>query len=39
MLYRLADEHAAALVAEAIKQAEHTVSNGQIPAHHHTPHP
>lgn len=39
VLYRLADEHAAALVSEAIKQAEHTVSTGQIPPHHHTPHP
>ncbi|MGP5930460.1 ArsR/SmtB family transcription factor [Corynebacterium glyciniphilum] len=33
--YRLADEHVFTLVSEAVKQAEHTVSNGQIPPHHH----
>lgn len=36
VLYQLADEHAAALVAEAVKQAEHSVSNG-LPPHHHQP--
>lgn len=35
--YRLADEHAATLVLEAIKQAEHAVANGQMPPHHHPP--
>lgn len=35
VLYRLADEHALALVIEAIKQAEHAVSQGHIPPHHH----
>lgn len=35
VLYRLADEHAVALVIEAIKQAEHSVANGQVPPHHH----
>ncbi|WP_053386200.1 ArsR/SmtB family transcription factor [Leucobacter japonicus] len=35
--YRLTDEHALALVTEAIKQAEHAVSNGQLPPHHHAP--
>ena len=39
VLYRLADEHALALVTEAIKQAEHAVSNGQIPPHHAAPRP
>lgn len=39
VLYRLTDEHAVALVVDAIKQAEHAVSNGQIPPHHHTPRP
>jgi len=34
VLYRLADEHALALVVEAIKQAEHAVANGQTPMHH-----
>ncbi|MCJ7858198.1 ArsR/SmtB family transcription factor [Corynebacterium kalidii] len=33
--YRLADEHVFNLVSEAVKQAEHTVSNGQSPPHHH----
>lgn len=35
VLYRLADEHALAVVVEAIKQAEHAVAGGQIPPHHH----
>lgn len=35
VLYRLTDEHAVALVVEAIKQAEHAVANGHIPPHHH----
>lgn len=35
--YRLTDEHALAVVIEAIKQAEHAVANGQVPPHHHTP--
>lgn len=37
VLYQLTDEHAVALVVEAIKQAEHAVANGQIPPHHHAP--
>ncbi|WP_235586581.1 ArsR/SmtB family transcription factor [Kocuria rhizophila] len=37
VLYRLTDEHAVALVVEAIKQAEHAVANGHIPPHHHAP--
>lgn len=37
VLYRLTDEHALALVLEAIKQAEHAVANGQIPPHHYAP--
>lgn len=37
VLYRLVDEHAGLLVAEAIKQAEHAVANGQIPPHHRSP--
>jgi DNA-binding transcriptional ArsR family regulator len=32
--YRLADEHASDLVSDAIKQAEHTVSNSDLPHHH-----
>ncbi|MCI2264836.1 ArsR/SmtB family transcription factor [Sediminivirga luteola] len=36
VLYRLTDEHTVTLVAEAIKQAEHAVANGQMPPHHHT---
>ncbi|HMR47720.1 MAG TPA: metalloregulator ArsR/SmtB family transcription factor [Arachnia sp.] len=36
VLYRLADEHALAVVVEAIKQAEHAVAGGQIPPHHHS---
>lgn len=31
VLYRLTDEHALKLVTEAVKQAEHAVTNGQIP--------
>lgn len=34
VLYRLADEHAVALVREAIKQAEHAVAHGRPPPHH-----
>jgi DNA-binding transcriptional ArsR family regulator len=37
VLYRLTDEHAVALVVEAVKQAEHAVANGQLPPHHHAP--
>lgn len=37
VLYRLTDEHAVTLVLEVIKQAEHSVSNGQIPPHHQAP--
>lgn len=37
VLYRLTDEHAATLVGEAIKQAEHAVANGQLPPHHAAP--
>lgn len=33
--YRLADEHASDLVADAIKQAEHSIANGRTPRHHH----
>lgn len=36
VLYRLVDEHALAVVIEAIKQAEHSVANGKLPPHHHT---
>lgn len=36
VLYRLTDEHALALVVEAIKQAEHAVANGYMPPHHAT---
>ncbi|MBO3130099.1 winged helix-turn-helix transcriptional regulator [Dermatophilus congolensis] len=35
--YRLTDEHALALVIEAVKQAEHATANGQTPRHHHSP--
>ncbi|MHA2789929.1 ArsR/SmtB family transcription factor [Corynebacterium sp. S7] len=35
--YQLTDEHAVKLVTEAIRQAEHSVSNGQLPPHHHAP--
>jgi DNA-binding transcriptional ArsR family regulator len=34
--YRLADEHASDLVADAVMQAEHTLSNGSAPNHHRT---
>lgn len=37
VLYKLTDEHALAVVVEAINQAEHAIANGQIPPHHHTP--
>ncbi|KKI17091.1 MULTISPECIES: ArsR/SmtB family transcription factor [unclassified Leucobacter] len=37
VLYRLTDEHASALVIEAIKQAEHAIANGQLPPHHSSP--
>lgn len=37
VFYRLADEHARRLVADAIFQAEHSLSND--PAHHRVPHP
>jgi len=35
VFYGLVDEHAAGLVAEAVKQAEHAVANGSTPPHHH----
>ena len=35
VFYRLADEHAVALVVDAIRQAEHAIANGTTP-HHHT---
>ncbi|MFC4242680.1 ArsR/SmtB family transcription factor [Gryllotalpicola reticulitermitis] len=35
IFYGLADEHASDLVSDAIKQAEHSVSNGSLPRHHH----
>lgn len=37
VFYRLADEHASDLVSDAVKQAEHAVSNGSLPRHHHQP--
>ncbi|WP_026196085.1 ArsR/SmtB family transcription factor [Corynebacterium lubricantis] len=37
VIYQLTDEHAVKLVTEAIRQAEHSVSNGQLPPHHHSP--
>lgn len=37
VFYRLTDEHAARLVKEAVRQAEHSVANGGIPRHHHSP--
>lgn len=37
VFYGLADEHAAGLVTEAIKQAEHSVADGAAPRHHHLP--
>lgn len=35
VFYGLTDEHAAGLVTEAIKQAEHSIANGGTPRHHH----
>lgn len=35
VFYRLTDEHASDLVTDAIKQAEHAISNGSTPRHHH----
>lgn len=35
VLYRLTNEHVVNLVAEAVKQAEHSVANGHTPSHHH----
>lgn len=35
VFYRLTDEHALALVTEAVKQAEHAVSDRTKPPHHH----
>src|SRR5699024_9487873 len=35
VFYRLENEHASQLVSDAIFQAEHSVANGQVPAHHH----
>jgi DNA-binding transcriptional ArsR family regulator len=35
VFYRLADEHAADLVSDAIKQAEHAIAGGTTPPHHH----
>ncbi len=35
IFYRLADEHASDLVTDAVKQAEHSISNGATPPHHH----
>ncbi len=37
VFYRLVDEHACDLVADAIKQAEHAIANGTPPRHHHAP--
>lgn len=34
--YQLVDEHAFSLVMEAVKQAEHAVSRGLTPPHHHS---
>lgn len=36
VMYRLADEHALALIEEAVKQAEHAVATGHQPPHHHS---
>lgn len=37
VFYRLTDEHSAALVTEAIRQAEHTLTpEGELPPHHAT---
>lgn len=35
VIYQLADAHSVRLVAEAIKQAEHTIANGLTPPKHH----
>lgn len=35
VFYRLENEHASQLVTDAIFQAEHSVAEGQAPAHHH----
>lgn len=35
VFYRLTDEHASDLVTDAIKQAEHAISTGSTPRHHH----
>lgn len=35
VLYRLVDEHAITLIAEAVKQAEHSVAAGHLPPHSH----
>ena len=35
MFYRLAEEHGGDLVRHAIMQAEHSISNGILPRHHH----
>ncbi len=35
VFYRLADEHASDLVTDAVKQAEHSISNGTTLRHHH----
>ncbi|MEO8907416.1 MAG: metalloregulator ArsR/SmtB family transcription factor [Microbacteriaceae bacterium] len=37
VFYRLAEEHGADLVRDAIMQAEHSISNGTPPRHHHAP--
>jgi len=35
VFYRLENEHASQLVSDAIFQAEHSVADGRLPAHHH----
>ena len=35
VFYRLENEHASQLVSDAIFQAEHSVAEGHVPAHHH----
>ena len=35
VFYRLENEHASQLVSDAIFQAEHSIAQGQPPAHHH----
>lgn len=35
VFYQLENEHASRLVSDAIFQAEHSVANGETPAHHH----